>query len=371
MRTVGVAILRLEHLTKYFGAFKALDDVSLAIEEGEVFTLLGPSGCGKTTTLRCIAGLEQPDDGRIWLRDQPIVSVSDRICVPPHRRNMGMVFQSYAIWPHKTVFENVAYPLRVRRVGQAEVRRRVEWALELVGLEALADRQGPQLSGGQQQRVALARALVYEPAVLLLDEPFSNLDAKLREQMRVQLKLLLKQVAITAVFVTHDQVEALSLSNRIAVMHQGHVEQLGAPRELYERPATAFVRDFLGSTVLLRGYAGDGAQPGQVTVHLTDVPGVTLHAVAGPHSVPPAGQAVLVAVRPEDIHFDSAGYGGGPNALDGTLEALLFVGDHYECQVTLPGAQTVVLHAPRSTALREGDPVRLSVAPEGVSVWPA
>jgi ABC-type Fe3+/spermidine/putrescine transport system ATPase subunit len=368
---VGAPILRLEHLTKYFGQFKALDDLSLEIEEGEVFTLLGPSGCGKTTTLRCIAGLEQPDGGRIWLKDRPIVSVSDRVSVPPHRRNMGMVFQSYAIWPHKTVFENVAYPLRVRRVGGDEVRRRVQWALSLVGLEGLADRQGPQLSGGQQQRVALARALVYEPSVLLLDEPFSNLDAKLREQMRVQLKLLLKQVAITAVFVTHDQVEALSLSSRVAVMHQGHVEQLGAPRELYERPATAFVRDFLGSTVLLRGYAGDCAPAGQVAIHLTDVPGVTLHAAAGDHVPPAAGHEVLVAVRPEDIHFGSGTNGGGPNALAGTLEALLFVGDHYECRVSLPGAQTVLLHAPRSTPLREGDAVQLTVAPEGVSVWPA
>ncbi|HEY7064100.1 MAG TPA: ABC transporter ATP-binding protein [Chloroflexota bacterium] len=368
---MGVPLLRLEHLTKYFGAFKALDDLSLEIEEGEVFTLLGPSGCGKTTTLRCIAGLEQPDAGRIWLKERPIVSVSDHVSVPPHRRNMGMVFQSYAIWPHKSVFENVAYPLRVRRVKQAEVRQRVEWALGLVGLEGLADRQGPQLSGGQQQRVALARALVYEPSVLLLDEPFSNLDAKLREQMRVQLKLLLKDVAITAVFVTHDQVEALSLSNRVAVMNQGRVEQLGAPRELYEQPATAFVRDFLGSTVLLRGYAGDGAPAGQIAVHLTDVPGVTLHAAVGEHPAPAAGHEVLVAVRPEDIHFGGGANGDGPNALAGTLDALLFVGDHYECRVALPGAQTVLLHAPRSTPLREGDPVQLTVPPEGVSVWPA
>jgi len=368
--TVGGPILRLEQLTKYFGAFKALDALSLEIDEGEVFTLLGPSGCGKTTTLRIIAGLEQPDAGRIWLGDRPIVSVGDRINVPPHKRNMGMVFQSYAIWPHKTVFENVAYPLRVRRVGDAEVRRKVEWALGLVGLEGLAQRQGPQLSGGQQQRVALARALVYEPSVLLLDEPFSNLDAKLREQMRVQLKLLLKDIKITAVFVTHDQVEALSLSDRVAVMNQGHVEQLGAPRDLYERPATAFVRDFLGSTVLLRGYTGDGAPAGQVAIHLTDVPGVVLHA-ATDEPVPPAGREVLVAVRPEDVHVRAEANGGGPNALVGTLEALLFVGDHYECRVVLPGAQTVFLHAPRATRLREGDAVHLSVAPEAVSVWPA
>jgi len=369
---VGVPILRLEHLSKFFGRFQALDDLSLDIHEGEVFTLLGPSGCGKTTTLRIIAGLETPDAGRIFLGDRPIISVSDNVFVPPHRRNMGMVFQSYAIWPHKTVFENVAYPLRVRRVGSDEVRQRVMRALSLVGLDGLENRQGPQLSGGQQQRVALARALVYEPSVLLLDEPFSNLDAKLREQMRVQLKLLLKDIKVTAVFVTHDQVEALSLSNRVAVMNLGHVEQIGAPRDLYERPATAFVRDFLGSTVLLRGYTGDGAPPGQVAVHLTDVPDTRLFALAGERAPLAAGHEVLVAVRPEDIHLRADDNGGaGANELAGTLEALLFVGDHFECRVSLTGDQTVLLHAPRSTVLREGDPVRLVVAPEGVTVWPA
>jgi ABC-type Fe3+/spermidine/putrescine transport system ATPase subunit len=368
---MGVPVLRLEHVSKSFGRFQALDDLSLDIEEGEVFTLLGPSGCGKTTTLRLIAGLETPDAGRILLRGQPIVSVHDGLFVPPHKRNMGMVFQSYAIWPHKTVFENVAYPLRVRRVPEEEVRRRVRRTLSLVGLEGLETRQGPQLSGGQQQRVALARALVYEPSVLLLDEPFSNLDAKLREQMRVQLKLLLKEVRITAVFVTHDQIEALSLSNRVAVMNQGRVEQIGRPQELYERPATAFVRDFLGSTVLLRGQTDAGAPPGQVAVRLLDVPDARLYAAAGDRAPVGPGQEVLVAVRPEDIRLHGAEDGSGPNQLVGTLEALLFVGAHYECRVRLRGDQSVLLHAPRTTRLREGDLVRLSVPPEGISVWPA
>jgi ABC-type Fe3+/spermidine/putrescine transport system ATPase subunit len=212
---------------------------------------------------------------------------------------------------------------------------------------------------------------VYEPSVLLLDEPFSNLDAKLREQMRVQLKLMLNQVAITAVFVTHDQVEALSLSNRVAVMNAGHVEQLGAPRELYERPATAFVRDFLGSTVLLSGHTAPTAPPGQVAICLDDLPESVLYVSAGDTLPLAANQAVLAAVRPEDIQMQAPANGRvGPNELAGTLQTLLFVGNHYECRVELGAGQNVLLAAPRSTLLREGDPVRLAVAAEGITVWP-
>jgi ABC-type Fe3+/spermidine/putrescine transport system ATPase subunit len=365
---VAEPILKLQQLGKYFGRVKALDDLNLEIYENEVFTLLGPSGCGKTTTLRILAGLETPDEGRVLLNDKPIVSVSDGIYVPPHKRNMGMVFQSYAIWPHKTVFENVAYPLRVRRVKGSEVKERVMRVLELVGLGGFAERQGPQLSGGQQQRVALARALVYEPSVLLLDEPFSNLDAKLREQMRLQLKLLLRDVRITAVFVTHDQVEALSLSNRVALMNMGHVEQCGPPREMYEKPATPFVRDFLGRTVLLRGKMSDS---GQAAVHLDAMPSTPLQVPRTNGDGPSPGTEVFVAIRPEDIQVRTGdGGSAGSNELVGTVEALLFVGDHYECRVSLGNDASVLLHLPRSTVLREGEPVRVYVAPEGISVWP-
>ncbi len=366
------AILRLENLTKSFGRVKAVDGLSLEVEEGEVFTLLGPSGCGKTTALRLIAGLEDPDHGRILLRGQPIASVSERIFVPTNKRKMGMVFQSYAIWPHKTVFENVAYPLRVRHVRSREIKERVLRVLQMVGLLGLEARPATQLSGGQQQRVALARALVYEPAVLLLDEPFSNLDAKLREQMRVQLKLLLEQVRITTVFVTHDQVEALSLSDRVAVMNQGHIEQSGRPRDLYERPGTPFVRDFLGKTVLLKGTVADRADAPRLTIHLDGAPRRTLHAPATEKARPAPGMPVLVAMRPEDIHLtrDEGGQDSA-NELAGTVEALLFVGNHCECRVRLGGDEVISIQAPRSTLLREGEPVYLHVAPEAISVWPA
>src|SRR3954447_20790852 len=264
--------IRLEQLTKSFGGQRVVKSTSLEVRDGELFVLLGASGSGKSTILRLIAGLSAPDSGRIWLHGRDVTDLQ------PQARGIGFVFQNYSIFRHMSVAENIEFPLKIRKVAKAEREKRREQLLDLVGLGGLGNRYASQLSGGQQQRVALARALVYEPSVLLLDEPFSNLDAKLREQMRVQLKLMLNQVAITTVFVTHDQVEALSLSNRVAVMNAGHVEQLGAPRELYERPATAFVRDFLGSTILLRGFAGDGAPPGQVAVHLTEVPGVTLHA---------------------------------------------------------------------------------------------
>ena len=244
-------ILRLEGINKFFASHKAVDDLSLEIKEGEIFTLLGPSGCGKTTTLRQIAGLEQPDGGKIFFRDQLLVSPLEKMNVPTHKRKMGMVFQSYAIWPHLTVFETVAYPLRARKVKNPEIQKRVMDTLELVGLKGMENRQGPALSGGQQQRVALARALIYEPSILLLDEPFSNLDVKLREQMRVELKLLQRRVGVTVILVTHDQLEALSLSDRIAIMNQGKVEQVGTPKELYEKPRSAFVRDFVGKCITL------------------------------------------------------------------------------------------------------------------------
>ncbi len=253
MSGVGETVLALDRVSKRFSEAAAVDSVSLSIRRGEVFTLLGPSGCGKTTTLRLVAGLEHPDAGEITLRDRVVASAARRHFVAPNQRNLGMVFQSYAVWPHMTVFENVAYPLQLRGLPKAAVREKVARVLDLVGLGGLETRPGTLLSGGQMQRLALCRALVYEPDLLLLDEPFSNLDAKLREQMRVEVKLLQRRLGITVLFVTHDQVEALSLSDRIAVMHRGRVEQVGSPRALYERPASAFVRDFLGQTVVLTG----------------------------------------------------------------------------------------------------------------------
>jgi iron(III) transport system ATP-binding protein len=287
-----------------------------------------------------------------------------------------MVFQSYAVWPHMTVFENVAYPLRLRGLAKAAVRDRVARVLDLVGLGGLEARPGTLLSGGQMQRLALCRALVYEPDLLLLDEPFSNLDAKLREQMRMEVKLLQRRLGITVLFVTHDQVEALSLSDRIAVMHGGRVEQVGSPRALYERPASAFVRDFLGQTVILSGRVAAPASDqaaGCVTVAMNGALSGCL--LTGRNASPAAlapGAAATIAIRPEDIRVgpDDAAAREAHHLL-GTIDALSFVGDRYEARVSLGGEDGIVLLLTRAREWREGDRVRLGFPPELVSVWPA
>ena len=369
---VGETVLALDRVSKRFSAeAAAVDSVSLSIRRGEVFTLLGPSGCGKTTTLRLVAGLERPDAGEITLRDRVVASAARRLFVVPNQRNLGMVFQSYAVWPHMTVFENVAYPLRLRGLAKAAVRDRVARVLDLVGLGGLEARPGTLLSGGQMQRLALCRALVYEPDLLLLDEPFSNLDAKLREQMRMEVKLLQRRLGITVLFVTHDQVEALSLSDRIAVMHGGRVEQVGSPRALYERPASAFVRDFLGQTVVLSGRVTADQNDGYFSVAFNGpLAGRTLAGRCAAASLVP-GAAATVAIRPEDIRIapDDPTRSEVPHLL-GTIDALAFVGDRYEARVSL-GDHCIVLLLTRAREWREGERVRLGFPPERVSVWPA
>ncbi|MBW2056338.1 MAG: ABC transporter ATP-binding protein [Deltaproteobacteria bacterium] len=239
--------VELRRITKRFGDFTAVNDISLGVEKGEFLSLLGPSGCGKTTTLRIIAGFEEPSKGSVFIKGR---CVDD---VPPYQRNIGMVFQNYALFPHKTVFGNIAYGLRMRNIEKREIRRRVGEILEMVKLSGFEDRKPHQLSGGQQQRVALARALVIRPDVLLLDEPLSNLDAKLREEMRVETKRIQQSVGITTLYVTHDQVEALSMSDRVAIMEQGSIVQMGTPRDVYEIPASPFVADFMGQSNHLDG----------------------------------------------------------------------------------------------------------------------
>ncbi len=260
--------IRLENLSKTYpgNTQKAVDGLSLEIADGEVFTLLGPSGCGKSTTLRMVAGLEEPDEGSIYFGDKAVVVTETGFSLPPERRKIGMVFQSYAIWPHMTVGENVAFPLRAQKYPRSKIKTRVAEVLELVGMGGMEKRPGPLLSGGQQQRVALARALVTEPRILLLDEPFSNLDAKLREQMRIEVKLLQKRLNIAVLFVTHDQVEALSLSDRIAIMSGGIVQQQGSPQTLYNEPVNDFTRDFVGKTLLFKGRIVTKDSSGQVSV---------------------------------------------------------------------------------------------------------
>ncbi|MGH7831483.1 MAG: ABC transporter ATP-binding protein, partial [Candidatus Binatia bacterium] len=264
-------MVQIELLEKYFGEDKervhVLKGISLHIPEGSLYTFLGPSGCGKTTTLRCVAGLERPETGKISINGVPVFSSDDRIYVPTNQRPIGMVFQSYAIWPHMTVFENVAYPLTIHRRPKSEIRKRVEDVLKVVGLHGLEDRPAPKLSGGQQQRVAFARALVNEPKVLLLDEPLSNLDAKLREQMRFEIKALQRRVNITTIYVTHDQSEALAISDQIAVMHGGKLIEVGSPHELYSRPKRKFTATFLGLTNLIEGRvldSGGDSKPGRI-----------------------------------------------------------------------------------------------------------
>ena len=365
------AVLQLAGVSKLFGATPAVDGASLEIRRGEVFTLLGPSGCGKTTTLRLVAGLERPDAGEITLRGRVVASSARGVFVAPHKRNLGMVFQSYAIWPHMTVFDNVAYPLSLRGASRAVIQEKVTRVLGLVGLDGLQARAATLLSGGQMQRLALCRALVYEPDLLLLDEPFSNLDAKLREQMRVELKLLQRRLGVTVLFVTHDQIEALSLSDRIAVMQRGRVEQVGAPRRLYDHPASAFVRDFLGQTVVLRGRIA-GRDAAVVTVKMEGaLAGRTLAGRAAAAAALIEGGEAQLAIRPEDIAVSAEELArADDHTLLGVIEALLFVGDRYEARVALGGEQRILLLLPSGREWREGQRLQLGFPADVVSVWP-
>jgi ABC-type Fe3+/spermidine/putrescine transport system ATPase subunit len=365
-------MIRLSNVTKaYSGGNQAVRGVSLEVREGEIFTLVGPSGCGKTTTLRLIAGLEEPSGGAIFFRDRPMVDVARGLFVRANARNVGMVFQSYAIWPHMTVQENVAYPLRLRHVPAQEVRERVARVLELVGMAGMEDRPAPLLSGGQQQRIALARALVYEPEVLLLDEPFSNLDAKLRDQMRVEVKLLQHRLGITVIFVTHDQVEALSLSDRIAVMNLGEVQQVGPPEILYETPANPFVRDFLGKTVLLHGRVTVSGSDGQVAVGVDGAEGCVLFGMGYDVRGFNADQPVHLAIRPEDIHLEPADGDVPKNAIVGTVEARLFMGERTEYRVSVPGQAPLLVYGRRDQLMEEGRGVWLRTRGQNIAVWPA
>ena len=301
-------LLTITGLRKRFEAATAVDGVSFSVEEGQVFTLLGPSGCGKTTTLRCIAGLEVPDDGEIVLGDRTLYSAARNVVVPANSRGLGMVFQSYAIWPHMKVFDNVAFPLtvlpRARRPRRRELRERVERVLATVKLEGFSGKRATDLSGGQQQRLALARALVVEPPLLLLDEPLSNLDAPLREELRFELQRLQRELGVTSIYVTHDQAEALALSSVVAVMRDGRIEQTALPRDLYDRPASAFVADFIGTSNLIDAVVESGSN-GTYSVRTTA--GVVRATSATPFG---AGAAVVVAVRPEDVRLDGDGWAG-------------------------------------------------------------
>jgi spermidine/putrescine transport system ATP-binding protein len=326
--------VRLVHVSKRFGAVVAVDGISLDIARGEFFTLLGPSGCGKTTTLRMIGGFEQPDSGRIELGGEDVSGL------PPHRRNVNTVFQSYALFPHLDVFENVAYGLRRRKIPKAEISGRVARILEVVDLPGFERRRSTQLSGGQQQRVALARALVNEPRVLLLDEPLGALDLKLRKQMQLELKRIQHEVGITFIYVTHDQDEAMTMSDRIAVMRAGRIEQVGKPEDVYERPATAFVAGFLGASNLLEGTVGPTDGDHRVVVLASGekvrVPAEVLDGAEG---------AVRVGVRPEKIHIHQQAPPGADNVIEARVRVATFVGVSNVYEVETRGGQSLTVYS--------------------------
>ena len=366
------AAIRLENLSKTYpgGTQKAVDGLSLEVDQGEVFTLLGPSGCGKTTTLRMVAGLEQPDEGSIYFADNPVVLTEHGFSLKPEQRNVGMVFQSYAIWPHMTVEQNVSFPLKGRKYRRDQITSRVSDVLELVGMAGMEDRPGPLLSGGQQQRVALARALVTEPSVLLLDEPFSNLDAKLREQMRLEVKLLQKRLNIAVLFVTHDQVEALSLSDRIALMKLGTIQQQGSPQILYEEPANEFVRDFVGKTLLFKGKVETSNPSGQMAIAIDGAPACIVFGRTYDPEAVGTGQEVFIGVRPEDVELFPATAADVPaGMIGGHVRAALFIGERIEYQVDIVDQGDIVVYGDRHEPIAENTKILLRLRPDGHSAW--
>jgi len=320
----------IDGVTKMFGAFCAVDDVSFTIREGEFFTMLGPSGCGKTTTLRMIAGFEEPTGGRILLQGRDVTYV------PPSRRNVNMVFQAYALFPHMTVWDNIAFGLQIKKVNRDETRARVEEAIRTVRLEGFEKRKPGQLSGGQQQRVALARALVNRPAALLLDEPLGALDLKLRKELQLELKHLQTQTQTTFVYVTHDQEEALTMSDRIAVMRDGVVEQIAEPRELYERPATPFVAGFIGVSNLIHVRA-DRREGGAVVMDLGGGERIVANDSTG-------AAELEVTVRPEKIKLAAEGSAGTGSSVSGNVTEVVYLGSMTQLMVELRTGEQLVVH---------------------------
>ena len=369
-------MLTVDHLIKSFpgrqrddARVRAVDDVSLDVADGQFFTMLGPSGCGKTTTLRCVAGLETPDQGEIAVGERVFFSSRRGIKAPANERGLGMVFQSYAIWPHMNVYKNVAFPLDVlprrKRLSKQAIRARVERVLAVVKLDELADRQATDLSGGQRQRLALARALVMEPPLLLLDEPLSNLDAKLREDMRFELKRLQRELGITAVYVTHDQAEALAMSNMVAVMKDGVVKQLGRPRDVYERPSSRFVADFIGTSNFIDGVV----ERTEGERYLVDTRYGKLAATSGARFT--SGGKVVVAARPEHIEIAPGEANGTvPNQWHGTVSTRAFMGESVDYVVAV-GDREIRVRCNPSLSISSGTGVVVEFRAEACSLIPA
>lgn len=352
--------VRLKEVTKRFGDVVAVDKATFNVKEGEFFTLLGPSGCGKTTMLRIIAGFYQPDEGEVYFDDRLMNYI------PPWKRDTGMVFQNYALWPHMNIFNNIAYGLRIRKHPKDEVKEKVKWALKLVGLEGFEKRTPAQLSGGQQQRVALARALVIEPQILLLDEPLSNLDAKVRVQVRTEIKKIQKQLKITSIYVTHDQEEALCISDRLAVMNKGMVEQVGTSREIYENPEKEFVADFIGVANFIRGRVSEVDEDKGIVVEAEH--GAQFIATGSWNEVALKGSEVLISIRPEAISVQSHGVElKGLNTIEGTVRFSEYLGDvvRYEVEASFGKIIRADVYNPRRKKIYgEGEKVILTFSPE-------
>jgi iron(III) transport system ATP-binding protein len=358
--TASTSYLEVSDLVKWFGTDRAVDGISFSLPRGKFLTLLGPSGCGKTTTLMSIAGLHGIDAGKITVGGVVYTSKKDGIFLAPEKRDIGMVFQSYAIWPHMTVTQNVAYPLEIRKIEQAEIDARVADVLRLVGLADMADKLATQLSGGQQQRAALARAIVSRPRLLLFDEPLSNLDLKLREQMRVELKRIQHEVGITSVYVTHDQAEALVMSDEIIVMSKGRIQQKGGPHQIYARPINAYVSNFIGVANLLKGRVVAVTAPGRGAVEVAEGGmRVQLPCQLG-EGVAKDAEAV-VSVRPENVHAEREN--GGAAWLEGEVLEAIFLGNYVDCRVLWGEYEWKVLAHPRDR-LRKGERVYLRLDPE-------
>jgi iron(III) transport system ATP-binding protein len=339
--------IRIIHLSKRYGKVLASDDVTLTVGDKEFFSLLGPSGCGKSTVLRCVAGLEDPSEGEIYIGEQCMTSIAAGINVPTELRPIGMVFQNYAIWPHMTVRENIVYPLKLQKLGKPHVDAKLQAALHIVGLEKLADRYPSQLSGGEQQRVALARALIKEPEILLLDEPLSNLDAKLREQMRFELKDLQRRTGIPILYVTHDQTEALAMSDRIAIMNLGRIEQIGSPVEIYTQPANRFVADFIGLMNFLPARIVDRSEERT----MLEIFGG--HRLGIPERTRLSGECLL-AVRPEDISLGAAG------AIPCRVEVSSYSGHLIDYKIRTDGA-VLRVQTPKTEIYREGQELGFNI----------
>jgi ABC-type Fe3+/spermidine/putrescine transport system ATPase subunit len=351
--------LELTRVSKRFGETQALVDCDLAVSAGEFLTLLGPSGCGKTTTLRLIAGFLTPDAGEIRIGEALLSSPTTQ--VPPERRNIGMVFQSFAVWPHMSVYDNIALPLRIRGIARSEVETRCAEVLRLCRLEAQRDRDPHQLSGGQLQRVALARSLVYRPALILLDEPLSNLDASLREEVRRELHTIHKMIGGTFILVTHDQVEAMSMSDRVVVMNHGRIEQIGTPREIYQSPRTDFVAQFVGAANMFHGEVTGGDAANGVRVRVEG-----LELVAARRANAPAEGRATIVIHPEAISLlRAAAPADGPNVFNGKVLDLYFLGRVQEVMVEVAGLSLRVAQV-RGQSYDSGEAVKVMIAPGNV-----